>query len=156
MDGTMYRYKGCGLENIFLVNGFAVRKLRNGSEIVAIEDVEGLHRAIALNIVESGRPLDGRTFRFLRKELDMAQRQVASMLGVEEQTVSLWERERKSVPQHADLMLRALTKETLSGHAELKALIERFNSLDREARALEEKIEFMREADDGWIRQCAA
>ena len=86
----------------------------------------------------------------------MAQRQVAAVLGVEEQTVSLWERGKALVPQSADLMLRALTKETLSGHPELKKLIDRWNSLDREARAIEEKIEFCKQADDGWIRQCAA
>lgn len=60
------------------------------------------------------------------------------------------------MPQTADLMIRALTKETLSGHPELKKLIDRLNALDREARANEEAIEFRKQAEDGWIRQCAA
>lgn len=151
----MFRYKGCGLDNVYLVNGYSMRKMRNGDEAVAIEDMEGLHRAIALNIVESPAPLEAKTFRFLRKELDMSQRQIAQVLGLEEQTVSLWERGNNAVPQHADIVLRTLTKETLSGHPELMNLIERFNSLDREAREIEANLQFQKEADDGWSRKCA-
>jgi DNA-binding transcriptional regulator YiaG len=154
--GRLYRYRGCGLDNVYLVNGYTSRKLRSGEEIVAIEDIAGLHRAIALMLIESAPALDGKQFRFLRKELELSQRAVALILGNDEQTISLWERRTEPVPQPADLVLRALAKETLSGHPELKKLIERFNSLDREQRAIELQLKFEKEADDGWILKCAA
>lgn len=154
MLSQLYRYKGCGLENVYLVNGYSVRKLGSGEEAVAIEDIEGLHKAIALHVVESSAPLTAKTYKFLRKELGMSQRQVAQIQGVEEQTVSLWERAQQPVPQSADVILRALTKEKLSGHPELAKLIERFNALDRQARELE-AIEFQKEQNDGWTTKCA-
>ena len=151
MQTDLYRYKGCGLDNVYLLNGYVISRLKSGEDVVVIEDLEGLHRAIAMNIVESSYPLDAKTFRFLRKELDMSQKQVAQINGVDEQTVSLWERARIPVPQSAELLLRALAGETMKGHSELKKLIERYNSLDREARALEHQLEFLKKADDGWV-----
>ena len=144
----MYRYLGCGLDNVWLRNGYELRKTASGNEVVAIQDVVGLHRAIADNLCEIGRPLSGKEFKFLRKELDMSQRQVASMTGVEEQTVSLWEREAHAVNPAAERLLRSLMKETISGNAEVRALLERFCELDRECRAAERQLEF--EAAPGW------
>lgn len=155
MEANLYRYRGCGLDNVYLQNGYKKIELRSGEEAVTIEDIEGLHCAIALAVVDGGSALDAQTFKFLRKELDMSQRQVAGMLDVEEQTVSLWERARSPVPQHADLLLRALAKEKLSGNAELAKMIERFNSLDREARELENQIAFSKELDGHWTQQAA-
>lgn len=142
MKNSLFRYKGCGLDNIYLRNGYSVRKDSEGEDVIRIENIEGLHKAIAAAVVESPAPLDSKTFRFLRKEQCMSQRSIARVLGCEEQTVSLWERGTQAVPQSADLVLRTLTKETLSGHPEISNLIERVNSLDRELRGLEARIEF--------------
>lgn len=155
METNLYRYKGCGLDNVYLQNGYAVNTLRSGEEVISIEDIEGLHCAIASAIVDSASALDARTFKYLRKELDMSQRQVAQMFDVDEQTVSLWERARNPVPQHADLMLRTLVKEKMSGNAELRNLIQRFNSIDRDIRAAEAKIEMHKDQDGSWIQQAA-
>jgi DNA-binding transcriptional regulator YiaG len=139
-DEGLLRYKGCGLDNVYLRNGYRWAVI-GGEQTLIVEDMQGLHRTIALFIVDSPLPLDAKTFRFLRKELDMSQRQLASVFGVDEQSVSLWERARTPIPQSADLILRALTMETCSGNAELKRLIERGNSLDRDLRDLEARIE---------------
>ncbi|HET6632020.1 MAG TPA: helix-turn-helix domain-containing protein [Rhodanobacteraceae bacterium] len=151
----MYRYKGCGLDNVYLRNGYTSGRTKSGEEVVSIQDVDGLHCALATAIIDSPSSLDAKTFKFLRKELDMSQRQLAHIFDVEEQTVSLWERARTPVPQQVDLLLRALVKETMSGNAELRAMIQRFNSLDRAARAAEARIE-MAVADSGhWMQQAA-
>jgi DNA-binding transcriptional regulator YiaG len=148
----LFRYQGCGLDNVFLRNGYRETVSAAGDKRIFIEDIEGLHKAIAMFIVDDASPLDAKTFRFLRKELDMSQRQMGEVLGVSEQTVSLWERARQPIPQSADIFVRALTKETCSGNAELRRMIERMNSLDREERS---KIEL--EKNDGhWeMSQCA-
>ncbi len=156
MNESLYRYKGCGLDHVYLVNGYEIKKNAKGEDVVRVEDIDGLHSAIAMHIVESSAPLDGKTFRFLRKERDMSQRQVAMILGCEEQTVSNWERGQVQLPQSADLFLRALTKESLSGRPELQKLIELFNKLDRDLRANEREMSFSRAANDGWELQRAA
>ena len=121
----------CGLDNVYLVNGFHFGQTGNGEEVLVIQDLNGLHVAIARAIVESPHPLDAKTFKFLRKHLDMAQRQVAEMFDVSEESVSLWERARQPLPKYADIILRTWVKEKCSGNAELVHLIERYNELDR-------------------------
>lgn len=130
----MFRYKGCGLDNVFLVNGYRITESVAGEKGIYIEDIEGLHKAIAHSIVDDPSPLDAQTFRFLRKELGMSQRNFGELLDLTEGAVSLWERARQPVPQAAQIFVRALVKEKCSGNAELMKTIERLNSLDREER----------------------
>lgn len=142
MNTDLFRYRGCGLDNVYLRNGYRETISATGEKGVFIEDIEGLHRAIVMAVVDSANPLDAQTFKFLRKELDMSQRQVAAFFGVEEQTVSLWERARQPIPQSADIFLRTLAKETCSGNAELRKVIDRLNSLDRDVRQSIELAKF--------------
>lgn len=128
----MLHFPTCGLDNVYLLNGYHYGRTGNGEEVLVIQDLIGLHKAIAQAIVETSSPLDAKTFKYLRKHMDMAQRQVAEMLGVSEETVSLWERARQPVPKSADLILRTLVKEKCSGNAELVRLVERYNELDRD------------------------
>jgi DNA-binding transcriptional regulator YiaG len=134
----MYQYVGCGLDNVQLRNGYEVRRTTSGTEVVHIDDVAGLHRALAQWVCDLSRPLTPKEFKFLRKELDMSQRQVAMMAGVDEQTVSLWERGQSPINQAAERLLRVLMKEHISGNAEVQAALERFCALDRAQREQEE------------------
>lgn len=138
----MYRYLGCGLDNVVLRNGFEIDQTESGAEVVRISNVEGLHHAIAKSLCELVRPLTASEFKFLRKELDMSQRQVAAMAGVTEQTVSLWERGNSEINDAAERLLRVIYMEVHSNNAEAKALLERFCALDREIRQMEAELEF--------------
>ena len=143
------RYRGCGLDNVYLTNGYMYTNLVSGEEVLHIEDIPGLHRAIASAIVDSPVDLDAKTFKFLRKEQDMSQRQLAEILGVEEQTVSNWERARTPIPKYADLVLRTLTKERCGGNAALMSVIEHMNRLDRERHHEELRLRMAR--SDEWM-----
>lgn len=142
------RYQGCGLDNVYLVNGYKYTRLPSGQEVLHIEDIPGLHRAIASVIVDSPVDLDAKTFKFLRKEQDMSQRQLAEILGVEEQTVSNWERAKTPIPRYAALLLRALAKERCGGNAALMTVIEHMNRLDRQRHHAE--IRLCMADDDVW------
>ncbi|ABO57478.1 hypothetical protein Bcep1808_4514 [Burkholderia vietnamiensis G4] len=124
----MYHYTEIGLQNVWLANGYNVRKTPYG-EAVSIENADGLHRAIGRALARKNH-LTGAEFRFLRKELDLSQHRTAEMLGTTEQAVSLWERKGK-IPKTADRMFRALYLETVDGNVKLKELIERIANLDR-------------------------
>lgn len=131
----MYRYLGCGLDNVHLRNGYEVQTTASGQEVIAITDIPGLHRAIAENLCDAPRALTPQEFRFIRKELDMSQRQVALLVNMEEQTVSNWERGNTQVNTAAEFLLRSLMKETFSGNPEIRALMNHFCALDRDIRA---------------------
>ena len=101
----MHHYE-CGLPNVYLRNGYRVIDTPYGRG-VAIENVEGLHRAIAATLVRERVHLTGPEVRFVRKFLELTQGQLAALLGVEEQSVRRWERLPR-VPKPADRAVRLL------------------------------------------------
>ena len=128
----MYHYIESGLKNIWLTNGFTVKKTPYG-EAVSIQDVEGLHRLIG-SIIAKRPKLTGPELRFLRKELGLSQKGLADFVGTSEQTVSLWER-RGAVPKAADRLIKLAYLETISkgGNVKIKEMIDRLNALDTTA-----------------------
>jgi DNA-binding transcriptional regulator YiaG len=144
----MYHYTEIGLQNVWLANGYNVRKTPYG-KAVSIEDAEGLHLAIGRKIARKSY-LTGAAFRFLRKELDLSQHRAADLLGTSEQTVALWEK-RGKIPKTADRMFRAIYLETVDGNVKLKEMIERVADLDRKP---EEKMIF-EDTEAGGLPQAA-
>lgn len=102
----MYHYKESGLPHVYLANGYREVNTPNGKGI-AIRDVEALHFAIASTTVLERKHLTGPEVRFIRKFLELTQAQFAELLGVEEQTVRLWEK-RPRAPKQADRAVRLL------------------------------------------------
>jgi DNA-binding transcriptional regulator YiaG len=86
-----YQYLASGLDNIFLLNG-VTEKMTDYGSMVHIENINGLHRAIGLHIVEKDSPMSGAEFRFLRKQIRVSQATLAKMLGVSDQTVANYEK----------------------------------------------------------------
>ena len=127
---SMYHYTESGLANAWLANGFKLRQTRYG-DAVAIDDVDGLHLAIAKNLVEKKGSLTGKEFRFLRTLMGMSQDGIAGMVGVQEQSVSLWERTGK-VPKAQDALIRLIANEQLvKGNCGIAEVIERINVVER-------------------------
>lgn len=110
----MHHYRECGLQNVYLANGYREVDTQYGRGI-SIEDVEGLHLAIARDLVDSNPVLSGPEVRFIRKFLELTQVQLAELLGVEDQSVRRWEKLAR-VPKQADhgvrLVFRDLTRRT--------------------------------------------
>jgi putative transcriptional regulator len=100
-----YHYKECGLNNVWLVDGYRVRQTPYG-ESLSIENVDALYLTIARGLVEKSGPLSAKEIRFLRKHLGLSQRNLGALLGVNEETVSNWERTKSAMPPSADRLLR--------------------------------------------------
>lgn len=146
MEGiAMYHYTESGLRNVWLANGYKTRNV-GGEEFVAIHDVEELHDAIGRCLARKPS-LTGSEIRFLRKELGLSQNKLGNLLGVSEQTVSLWER-RGRMPVACDRILRAFYLEYLDGNVKLQEMVERLVDLDGKD---EEKAVF-EDTEDGWKR----
>ena len=64
-----YHYKGCGLDDVYLVSGYDVDETPYGSG-VRIRHLDKLHEAIGLYLVSSRKVLSGKELRFLRMKME--------------------------------------------------------------------------------------
>lgn len=142
----MHHYTSCGLLNIWLRNGYE-RKETSYGQGIAIHDVQGLHKAIGLNLVQNKPQLSGAEIRFLRKELDMPQATLAALLGVSENSVRGWEKHRGKITKPAERLLRMLYQEYAVGNTSVRALIERLGQFNRDIYANGMDLE---ETESGW------
>ena len=110
MANSTYHYTECGLNNIYLLNGFCYIDTQRG-EAVSINDIDGLHRAIGLFLVTNKKDLTGDELRFLRHEMLMSQNTLAHLLGMSEQAIRRWENGKISIPKPSESLLRLLYRE---------------------------------------------
>ena len=149
----MYHYTDSGLDNVFLENGYIKHETPYGDG-VSIENLDGLHKAICLWLIEIPKVLDGAELRFIRLEMELTQRDLAGILGETEQNIGRWERsEAKKINGCADRLVRALLKEYLVGDASVRAMVDRMALLN----VVEEISANFCETPAGWINHgCAA
>ncbi len=102
-----YLYRTCGLEGIYLLNGFHVETYEDET-YVAVEDVEGLHREIGHYLIFNRKALTPQEIRFLRKTLGFTQTELAASLGMTGQSVARWEKGEVEIPATAEKLLRVL------------------------------------------------
>lgn len=143
----MYQYRESGLDNIYLSSGYTVRETSQG-KTVSIVNIPGLHRAIAKVLVEDKPHLSGPEFRFLRKEMDMSQKRLASLIGKTEQTIAKWESKEK-VPKEADHWIRVIYT-ARNGSPHIEEAIDRINAMDRRM-----QINLELEFEEGWQTKAA-
>jgi putative transcriptional regulator len=133
-----YHYTESGLDNIWLESGFEITNHRHYGELVSIEDVHGLHRAIGQWLIGQPRKLTGAEFKFLRVELDLAQRALGDVLGVTEQAIAKWEKARaKPVANTAAERLLRVAYSRYIGDGEFASVLDRVTKLDAEIAELE-------------------
>lgn len=99
-------YKLCGLDDVYLITGYDWVPADDGTRDLVVQDIDGLHRAIADCLVRERKGLTGKEFRFLRKRLDMTQLELAIELGTTDQAIARWEKGETRVPGLADTALR--------------------------------------------------
>jgi DNA-binding transcriptional regulator YiaG len=102
-----HHYKACGLDDVYLYNGFTVEETDYGRG-VTVHNSEALHRAIATYLISDHKPLSAREFRFLRKQMEFTQEQVARRLQVDVQTIARYEKDRAAIPGAVDAVMRIL------------------------------------------------
>lgn len=103
-----YHYTECGLDNVYLRCGYDIEDDAEYGEIVSIHDADELHRAIGDFLVRNKKILTGKELRFLRKEMDLTQAELGKWLGVTDQAVARWEKDKTDIPGSADYLIRTL------------------------------------------------
>jgi len=107
MKKRQYHYTMCGLDNVWLENGFELHKTEYGDG-VSIAHAEMLDSAIAEAIVCGAKPLNAKEFRFLRSQMDLTQLRLAGYLGCDSQTIARWEKGESDLNPAADRLIRLL------------------------------------------------
>lgn len=116
------QYKGCGLDDVYLLGGHETVKTNHGEGIV-IRDMDGLHRAIGEFLATQKKELSGKELRFIRKEMDLTQAELGRLIGLSSQQVARWEKSQQPISGPADFLLRKLYLEHIKGSISLIELV---------------------------------
>jgi len=147
----MYQYTSCGLDNIYLKNGFEVSDASEGKGI-AIHDIDTLHRVIAKGIVDQPAPISGKEFRFLRIELDLSQKAIGDLMDKTDQMIAKWEKGANNIPVLADKAIRDLYMDSI-GESHIADFLTILKDLDNEIHEIKFQLS---ETEGGWkLDHCA-
>lgn len=102
-----YHYTECGLDYVYLLDGFEVVKTEHGPA-VRVVNASKLDRAIAMAIVRHQKRLTGQEVRLLRGLLDMTQDELGQALGKDGQSVARWEKGKTELPATEDIAIRQI------------------------------------------------
>lgn len=150
----LFHYTDCGLDYIYLFNGYEKHHHPEIGEGVSIHDIEGLHKAIASLIVKDCPVIRGQELRFLRSEFRLSQTQMGYLVGKDLRSIQRWEEERNfPIPTMADKLVRAMY---LANQNDPRSFNELREILYRTQEKLENKENFkckeitFSDTSDGW------
>ena len=152
MTRELHHYRECGLNNVFLLNGFTVKATRHG-RAVSIDDMDGLHRAIGTHLAREKRALTGAELRFLRVELGLSQKMLGILLGKSAQTVARWEKEQSRIDSTAERVVRMLYTEQGGKNEKIRNMLQELAAPDDLACENEFRFE---DTAEGWRLHTAA
>ena len=104
---AVYHYKECGLDNV-IIEGMPPCQDDDGDDVVTIQNINGLHKAIACGIVEHDAGISSSELRFLRTEMGMTQAELARIVHHDSQSIGRWERGEFPIEPTAEALVRLL------------------------------------------------
>ena len=107
------RYAAGPLTNVWLRGGYEISNGKWG-EVIRYADLSGLAAAILAAVIKKSGRLSNAEIVYLRRKLDLSQAECADLIGVEEQTLSLWERGKYPIPTSTEVLLRRICIEELA------------------------------------------
>lgn len=143
-------YTACGLDNVYLASGYQEIVI-GGQRGVSVRDVDDLHKCIAGALIRK-KLLTGREIRFLRKLLDLTQRELGDFLRVSDQSIARYEKDQTPLDGPADDMLRLLVRAHVSGCLNVREELEAFRQSDD---APDGRITIRREHDEWRVLEVA-
>ena len=144
-----FHYVACGLSNVWLVNGVTKRATQEGGSF-HIDQINELHKAIGMSLIEQASPLRPDEFRFLRTEVGLSRRNLGTVLGVSAETIKKWESAENPIQKASDAWLRNLYLSHIH-HDEIRDLIKQINLGEK----LEKEI-CLSKTPQGWAQENCA
>jgi putative zinc finger/helix-turn-helix YgiT family protein len=154
-----YEYTECGLDVILLgITQYVCNSC--GEEYAALPHPEKLHKAIGLYVCKKKKALLlPEEIKFLRKELNLKAKDLASSLGVDDSTVSRWENGKKQIGEGSDRLLRALYLGCVADPCEEKDrcsnILDVFKSFPSQRKEVKEHQQILLNPQDWLIPSCA-
>jgi DNA-binding transcriptional regulator YiaG len=124
-----FHYTASGLPDVWLLNGFTIEDTPYGKG-VSITDADGLHRALAHSIANSGNSMAPEELRFVRKLIGQSQGMLAKWLGVSDQTVARWEKGEVALRPEAERLIRFLILDWLDEEWAVAECLNEMTELD--------------------------
>lgn len=141
----MYHFTDGGLRNVWLANGYVIKKTPYG-DAVSIQDVSGLANAICTALTRKKSRLTGAEFRYLRSAMLMSQASLGKALGRTEQAIAIWEKSGR-VPKFADTLIRVLYAAQANGNEKIKNIIHAMNDTERTIHLI------LKDTPKGWLSE---
>lgn len=126
----MYHYTDGGLRNVWLANGYEIKKTPYG-EGVAFHNLDGLTRSICMALIQKSSLLTGAEFRYIRSAgMLLSQPALGKLMGIDGQSVARWEKTSK-VPRWADKLVRLLYIAQEQGDEPIAKAVDRIKIVER-------------------------
>jgi putative transcriptional regulator len=126
----MYHYTDGGLRNVWLANGYEIKKTPLG-EGVAFHNLDGLTESICIALTKKAGVLTGSEFRYIRSAgMLLSQPALGKLMGIDGQSVARWEKTGK-VPKWADKLVRLVYLAQAQGNEPISSAVERVKTVER-------------------------
>jgi putative transcriptional regulator len=126
----MYHYTDGGLRNVWLANGYEIKKTPFG-EGVAFHNLDGLTTYICIALTKKAGVVTGSEFRYIRSAgMLLSQPALGKLMGIDGQSVARWEKTGK-VPKWADKLVRLMYLAQAQGNEPISSAVERVKTVER-------------------------
>ena len=140
-----FHYTGCGLDDIWLISGYSVEEV-DGDQAVTIRNLEGLHKAIGKSLAVRKKVLSGKETRFLRRQMELSQSELARLVGCDAQQIARYEKGENKMPGPTGRLVRILYREHVGGNIPVREIL---NALDELDSRMNDRQTFQ-ETAEGW------
>jgi DNA-binding transcriptional regulator YiaG len=129
-----------------LVSGYEEEEFE-GDCYVSVRDADALHRQIAHSLIRQKTDLRGEQVRFLRKEMDLTQSELATLMNVSPQTVARWEKDQTDVPGPVNVLLRLIALNHFDGKVNVIEVAQDLQKMDAE---IDDRMTLRFDKKKGW------
>jgi DNA-binding transcriptional regulator YiaG len=125
-------YRGCGLDNIVLMNGFECIEDDDGEMLISVHDVDGLHRAIADYLIINRKQLSGKEIRFIRRQMGLSQSEMGIFMRLSDQQIARYEKDQFQLTGATDVLFRGFYKSFAENGVNLRQMANELLARDEE------------------------
>ncbi|MGB9151828.1 MAG: hypothetical protein WCD70_01945 [Alphaproteobacteria bacterium] len=126
-----YHYMGSILDNVYLMGGYEIVKDDDGDGVI-IHDLDGLHTAIAMHLVQEQKVFSGKEIRYLRTYMDLSQSALSKLLGCDSQMIARYEKEQSDIPAPTDRLLRMIVLGHVMGKVDVHGVVQQIEEMEGE------------------------
>ena len=142
-------YTQCGLDDVYLVNGFS-REETDYGPATSIHNVDGLHRVIGLHIVEHKKTISAKEMKFLRRQMDFTQQELGNLMGITDQTIARYEKGESHVTGPVNRLIRIIYAYYLRPPEAQREVLDRLIELQKSDDTMPDHAAYFGTRDDAW------